>query len=323
MKHLTILFHLVVICLSNQCAKKPGKKFTEGALDSMYQKSDLVGQEFTVGSSSLISGQFISAAKAEEQTEGFKLLAYSNSANINSGDKVYFEIQKSWLRLFKTGESSPVAEWKIANHCNIENKRNDRGEETRYLTTECDDGLENYEKYLWIKTNIAEVNVRHIKQGTEHYKNKEEILNAVSLNLKGVNTFTIQTGKYIDRNIATSRTFDEKLQKFIIKGSSLSLARELVLPKDFDGYNILAPVEFSSNIPESLVRFNSDVLSDIEVLGAEDSEYEVQLKLTEHHLLVQKIVGLDGLSASERTYATLMDDGRYSVTLAGYPESVA
>ncbi|MBP9707428.1 MAG: zinc-dependent metalloprotease [Oligoflexales bacterium] len=316
------LSYLLALALGGAaCAKKPEKKAAEDLLYSKFEKSEFAeGKTFVVGETKGDVGKFIDAAKEKDQPNQYNLLAEEQKAFalLNEKDLVVFKIHEDALRMYFADDTErPIAKWSISSHCRVQTRLTEKGEETRYLETECADDSKSFKDYPLFGADWNKVQIRTMPNGFEDLVAKDTIESSAR-------KFSFTAKEYIKKNQATEETareIDEEKGLVTIKGSPLSRARELVVPLGFSGFNILNPVEFAVNIDlgTKKLEFNSQLLRDIEILGEVGQKYELLLQLTEHFLFVNKIVDESQLASTEKTFAEKLADGRFSVKIAGYP----
>ncbi len=68
-----------------------------------------------------------------------------------------------------------------------------------------------------------------------------------------------------------------------------------------------------------LFTFNDTVLRDLDILGEENTNYPLRLRLTESYLIIEKIVTESQLATIEKTTAKVLENNTYAAVLAGYP----
>ncbi|MBP9707893.1 MAG: zinc-dependent metalloprotease [Oligoflexales bacterium] len=294
------------------CAKNPKPLIKEGEIDSLYSKSLFDGQSYRLSEIKDSSIQnFVKVARAKENPQDFQLIADSKFRLLQDEDVVTFNVEAKFLRMYSSGSDGSVADWPIEAHCNIVQEHNAKGEATRFQVADCSKPLP-INSFSHIKVNYNDVTVRSLPQDLHMLRSKDQIEN---LNSSGL--LQIATSEFINQGESTSRELKDG--KYIIKGSSLSLAKELVVDPKIRGFNILGPVKYALRGSQGLIELNSELAPDIEVLGDENAVYPINIRFAKNHLILEKITDKSSIASVEQTYAYAINESQLAVPIVGFP----
>ncbi len=286
--------------LNLSCTRKPRKQVVYGSSEGIYTKEDFVSRPFVVGDAGTPASvaTFIDQAVTKEQSQKKSLSLVAVAGDfLHAGSAIRFTVSSQFLTLHAQDNDNPIAQWSISGHCQLEPQHNQKGEETRFIEYRCSKGTKDNLDYPAFAADYNNVRVRDLGNVSELVIPKSQMLGELGLAQR---TYTVKTGSYKNKGLAVTQ------------------ARELVLEEGFTGFNDLRPVEFDApDLP--FVAFNDKILADIEFLGKENTSYQLRFRLTDHHLLVEKVVSSEGVGPQEKTYAQKIDDNLYAVTIVGYP----